>query len=985
MKKGKTKDEDCKENKSMNIMVSKKKNNIPSYHVEMIKDNKKNENLNVEKEKMNIDKYPEISDISTDDLLSDVVTESGEETENEYDNKLEDNEGEYKDTLYEKFQNDEINILSEEIKKKEIQLEESNTDIWKLKKRFSKIEKYIILKKKKINDLKKRIEEKRILEEEENKLCKNVEIKNMFLNKECKKIRFERDKNNEQVIKTENEYNKCIKDIEEIKSKLVYKENELNEWIDKINLIQKEEFEVEKFKLLKDKEIKKLSHNLEKLNLEKIENDKNLDKIKTEILKQSIELQCTINENKEIIKDKKNLKKKWECIVDSINSRDDTIFKLEGNFRKYLNKEKKLKEKYEHMNNNLLKEKLKIGQIENEIKSNQMSLSNIRKEENEINKRLEDLISEKDLLKKNYDHESFYFKEKSEEMKNLEILLNELEKSYKHLSLNNEKAKIEFENIEVKNLEQKDLINKIEKLLNEEENKLSLLINNIKIMDDEKFKLSQILQKSKNEYTILEAEVLGTEIKIKHMKNDIKKIEKNLERQKEIIYKFDFHTQILTKKLNSILGNNTLEKKKENQKKVLSLEKELKKYEDIFNTLNNEMKRINIELKNIKIYQNDIKIKKLNNKEMLDKLKLDIKSLETSLINENKEKENIMLIELNLKIELDKLKGTFEKYLNNLNILKDQKKIYANQEKLKDQDINANIESLKVIIKNVNEEIHKLSMLVSDKKSKCNKLELNLGDPIVGAANVECGSLGAETKESMKIGLNNENENKCIYYKIKVEEDITKLKEIIKKIDEQISKEEEEANNFEKTLNDIMQTNKVFNENIKCIDPQHKIFLKKKNKLNKKLNEINDKIAQVEQNINEYDKKGKIAENQFNNMLEDKTNIEEKLTSLKENIEKMGHKINEIFVKIERASNQLRNILSSSKPKYEKIKTTNENDKIENDQNVDNIDNISLEKKVLKKIQTESLKEKLTLLFECFKDCEDNSICKEILQVIETA
>lgn len=68
MKKEKNKNEDNEEfdtenNKSMNVMASKKNNSVHSYHGKIIKNIKENENLNLEKEKMNIEKYSEVSDM----------------------------------------------------------------------------------------------------------------------------------------------------------------------------------------------------------------------------------------------------------------------------------------------------------------------------------------------------------------------------------------------------------------------------------------------------------------------------------------------------------------------------------------------------------------------------------------------------------------------------------------------------------------------------------------------------------------------------------------------------------------------------------------------------------------------------------------------------------------------------------------------------------------------------------------------------------
>ncbi|CRG93513.1 conserved Plasmodium protein, unknown function [Plasmodium gallinaceum] len=903
----------------------------------------------------------EISDISTDEILSDLDTESDEE-------KIVEEIRKYNENIYENFNNNEICILSEDIKRKEKLLEEENKNIWNLKNRCSKIEKCIEIKKKKITYIKTKIDEKTGIELEEEEICKNTEIKNNFLKKENRKLKLEREKNNEKIIKTQDDLEKCENDIEEIKKKLIYKEEELNEWIKRVNKIQEEEYEIEKFRLSKDKEIGKLSLNLEKLSEQKVEYEKNLNSFKTKNMKLNIELKSITNEIQETEKEKKDLFQKWKCILDSINSRDETIFKFEEDFRKYLNKEKKLQQKSEKIVSNINAQKSKNNEINDKIKVSQLDLNKLRKEVSQVNYNSNKIIIERDNLYKDYESEKLNLKEKYEEKKNLEAYLNELLKDYDKLLINREESKKEFIKEELKNVEKNELIKSSEKILNELQNKLRNLISEIKSLDEEKFCLSEALQKSKNEYSILESNVFGTQVKIKQIKNNIKKIEQELERQKEILYKFDFQTQVLTKKLSVISGISTFEKKKENQKKITTLEKELSQYESIFNTLNNEIKSINVELKNIKIYQNNLKEEKTNILNLSEKLQLEIKSLENTLNNENKEKENIMLIEMNLKIELDKLKAIFSKHLDNLNHLKEKKKEKFKDAKLNDQDISANIESLKIIIKNINEEVHKLNMQLYDKKNRCNHLESKLN------------SIIEMNKTEEDDSINDENHNKYIYYKIKMEEDTIKLKEEIKKIDDKIIKEREETNNFQKTLNDILQANKIFNDNINCIDPQYKSLLKKKNKLNKKLNEINEEIRITEKNISDHNMKIENIKNELNSLLLKSENIEKDLEIFKENSKKMENLLNELYTKIERASNHLKNVLSI-KQKSLKVKTKNESTH-EIDNNI--TEQVSLEKKIFKHIQMESLREKLSLLFDCFKDEGDNTLMKEIFNIIKT-
>ncbi|GAB65108.1 hypothetical protein PCYB_051260 [Plasmodium cynomolgi strain B] len=941
----------------------------------------------------------EMSDISTDEMLSGMESESDTDMSEEV--KQFTSGGKL---MYKNFYNDEISALSEEIQEKEKMLEETNKTIWNLKNRFLKLEKYINSKKKEVTKKKKIVEEKKKIEEEESGACVNIQAKNQFLIRQNEKLKYEREKNNEKIIKTQNDLIQCENSIEEMKEKLIDKEKELKEWTLQIDKLQKEEFEVEKFALCQDKEIENMTYKLEKLNLERVEQDKKVNIMKTKNMQLHMELQANIKENDQMEEEKKTSNQVEVCCR-HYNNRDQTIFKFEEEFRKYAKKREKLTHKCKAINEHIETQRGKNHILSDQLKREETNLNKIKREQSKVQEELKKVYDEKDILLKDLECEKITAREKLEEKKNLQVSLTELGKTLHKLVQSFEESRREYTKEELNSVEKNQLIKSSEQILIEQNGKLAKLNAKIKMLDEEKFKLQENLQKSKNEYTILEADMVGTQIKIKQMKSNIKKMEQELERQKEILYKFDFQTQVLTKKLNVASGISTFEKKK-SQKKIDTLEKEFTRYEEIYTTINNEMKRISVELKNIKNQQMCMKEEKGNILQDTEKLELEIKSLESTVIAQNKEKENIMLIEMNLKIELDKMKEIFSNNLDSLNLLKKKRKENVQNEKLNEQDMNAHVDSLKVIVKNMSDELHKLNLQVHDKKSRCSNLELKLD-----AINVRNGEeqqhqqhQQREQDEASRHGRPDRShqpdrpdlqDNKHIHYKIKIEEDISKLKQEIETLDAHIEKENQQVDQFQKTLNEIIQTNKTFSDNIKCIDPQYKELLKK-NKLNKKCNQIKEDITSIEKDISVYKKKINGVENELNYVLTDARSVEDKVTALRENSRKMEGTINDIFVKIERASNQLRAIVGAKKkPMSSQLGASRSDDDGEDTPagggaptggSTDNRDEqVPLEKRVFKQIQMESLKEKLALLFECFKSHGDNAVVREIYHVIEAS
>ena len=639
------------------------------------------------------------------------------------------------------------------------------------------------------------------------KLNEDFKIKNNQLIDEYKKIK----KLYDDLIDKEKNLGKDNERIE-IKYKNLLKENNekdklIDAYLNKLNQIErdlqdtnnirgklskfKSDYEnLEKLKNKLDNEVESLNYkneNLEKLNNKfEIENDKlkndisiyksQVDKLTESLSNNLLAYQSDKKILEESLKEiKKNLKKNENTIIDLINEIEDKKNEIEN--LKDLNKQKDKNIENLTSELNILKINFDSLKMESSRKMiiTEQNIKNLINEKDKLNNLISNLEKEKiNLIEK--------IKEKSEEIR----LLKDANENYKNEISNEKNYNEDLKNNLSKIIQEKDL-NSIEKSKLKNDN---LTLNNEiqfwKEKYDEDLK-EKMEENNKLKFTNEEMSYKLNDITRKYMKlykdsySKDEEIQKVFEREKN--FKKNFED---LKNINGEL-NNKLEKN------IFELKSEIQNNYDI-NSINN---KLTIKINNL---SNQVKNLIYENAELKTEISLSRnKLLLQNSIEKDKEKKNkeimkkildncILIIQDYLNRNRDIIENNYDLFINEFNEFLLMKNIYLNDngeqinyiEKLK--KINSFLNIIVTQCEILYEHFYNLSTLNKDNNEKISSLENNL-------LNYE--------KDFNRLKIKEENK--------KIQNEIENKNNLIKNLEEQIKELQNDLNNEKENTKNLIE------------------------------------------------------------------------------------------------------------------------------------------------------------------------------------
>ncbi|CAF3405452.1 unnamed protein product [Rotaria sp. Silwood1] len=213
-------------------------------------------------------------------------------------------------------------------------------------------------------------------------------------------------------------------------------------------------------------------------------------------------------------------------------------------------------------------------------------------------------------------------------------------------------------------------LSKFEKLMDNEQKYQNNLNYQYKKLSETLFLLNNrllFIHKQEKQYEI---DNQAYHNQIHNMKNQINRLDQQLLKQQELIYHQDFQKQTIDRRLSRLLGEKTNEKYSEFDLKIRELQNEYEKKKYQYDQLQNQIKILNEELRMIKRDFDQLIIDKNDLNEKFLQFDLYITLSEKLIKKLNNEKEDYLVEENLLNIELKRLK----------NILCDSSEINSNLE-----------------------------------------------------------------------------------------------------------------------------------------------------------------------------------------------------------------------------------------------------------------------------------------------------------------
>lgn len=512
--------------------------------------------------------------------------------------------------------------------------------------------------------------------------------------------------------------------IAQFQEEMQFNEKELQDW--QIASQQKEEdFQIlQKYQRDDENQIRQMIKQKEQLAIE-LESRKNeLDQEITNTRSLQIELDETADFFKKIHEERAQLLSQWEQTLKQVQSLNQQI--EEATTR--LDSRKGEAEKYQL---SIIEEKKNLDlstnnnrYIERQITMNDHQIASkndrINKEDAQINEFREVVATQRQKIDKLDSDERAYTEHivdyhiKTQQQEDRKIELQE--------RLAETEAAFGLQSDYTKDINhQTNLMNE---LFKSQENKIKEIEDQI---DDTKktiYKLTQeVFDLRKNEKLII-AEIQGSQSRRKNLDQRIKDVEKEMQRQLELLYNSNFSVAQMQQKISLIKGDTTEIDAEVYQNQINELEASLESKKELNKNLELQLNRLELDLRTAARDKDNATKKNTELSTKLNELEIDEKNLASAVQKTHKSKEQ-SIVQLNmLRIQVEKLTEQVEQKCNEMITLENRRQQLqlSLQERL--VEIDQEMSLLKVQLKTEQEAHHIAVIELAERKKRESALQL---------------------------------------------------------------------------------------------------------------------------------------------------------------------------------------------------------------------------------------------------------------------
>ncbi|KAG8516046.1 Coiled-coil domain-containing protein 39, partial [Galemys pyrenaicus] len=423
----------------------------------------------------------------------------------------------------------------------------------------------------------------------------------------------------------------------------------------------------------------------------------------------------------------------------------------------------------------------------------------------------------------------------------------------------------------------------LEDMLREEERSTKEVEVQLNIVKGVLFKKVQELQTETMKEKAVVSEIEGTRSSLKHLNNQLHKLDFETLKQQEIMYSQDFYIQQVERRMSRLKGDINSEEKQALEAKIVELKKTLEEKKSTFELLEVQIKKL----------QNDLYfIKKSNGKNCDEKQSLLTKINELNLFNDRSEKElkkakalkqDLMIEDNLLKLEVKRTREMLHSKAEEVLSLEKRKQQLHTAMEERTEEIKVHKAMLTSQIRYVDQERQNISAEFHERLSKIDKLKNRY-----------------EILTVVMLPPEGEEEKTQAYYVIKAAQEKEELQREGDNLDAKINKAEKEIYALENTLQVLNTCNKNYKQSLKKVTPSS--------------DEYGLKI-QLEEQKRAADEKYRYKQRQIRELQED-------IQSMENTLDVIEHLTNKVKAKLSEKqtySFQLSKETEEQKPKLERV------------------------------------------------------------------
>uniref|UniRef100_A0A7M5X734 Coiled-coil domain-containing protein 39 n=2 Tax=Clytia hemisphaerica TaxID=252671 RepID=A0A7M5X734_9CNID len=374
---------------------------------------------------------------------------------------------------------------------------------------------------------------------------------------------------------------------------------------------------------------------------------------------------------------------------------------------------------------------------------------------------------------------------------------------------------------------------RLEAALKKEQQRIVDVEKELAKLREMQFKKTQDLYQVRQMETNTNAEIHGAKAASRNLSSKLYKLDQESLKQQEIVYNQDFQLQQAERKLIRLQGDRTNEEKNQLNEKIKQLTGILEGHQNKQTMLTAQLKKLGDDLRraNRDLSKGEDETKNLTNK--IGELTLHNDSSERELRNIKNKKEDLMVDENLLKLEIKRLRDQLFNRATEVLSLEDRRLLLETAMKERRQEIYIHTDMLKAQVKTSEDERQKISAELHERISKIEKLRKRYEILMVSMAPPE-----------------GEEEKTQAYYVIKAAQEKEELQRTGDQLDAKIRKAEKEIRALKNTVQLMNDRNSTYRKSFNNVEETSEEY-EKKMQLEEQLRAAMDKLKYKKRQMKE--------------------------------------------------------------------------------------------------------------------------------------
>lgn len=670
--------------------------------------------------------------------------------------------------------------------------------------------------------------------------------------------------------------------MDQYKVQLNWNQEYLEQWV--LASKQKEEDNValERYAKADAMKINDKALQIERLTMACNEKKRVLDEEVTETQAAQIELDKTAEQFRALHAERQHLIKQWEDALAAMKRRDESITEASERYQE-------LKKQIEAANKEISqKTKFLEGEQQNNkekdahISHTERQIQKTRLEHNQEEQDLAVFQDEVDVVANTLIKCATELSAKRQELVNAEEGLEEKKKRLgrTHRELVKVKAVLEDEQGTARTLEERAKMEEEYRL--SQEARLISIDKELKELKEAMFKQSQELFNLRKEEADMIADISGSQNRDRMLKSRISQLDKESQKQNQLLYNVDFQLQQLERKVARAGGERSLEEKEILEKRIKVLSEELSEVSKERKLLDGQVKTIEVTLKLANRKQKDLVEEHGTLTDKMNELRLENSSSTTALKNKTKEVQSTMVQHDVLKLDLTNLTKNLRELADQVVAAENHRQQVKLSMESKEKEISLHKEVLRMEGRTMQEQKHEFVTTLNEKKMTVKKLEARLSaiSSTMGASD------GGEPVSQT-------------YFLIKAAQERETLQRDGDLLDMKLKKTEKEIMSLNQLLKTLHVKNTAYKVSFQKADPKGKDAQNKKT-LETKTRQIGNQLKRKEQALKNLEEDVAVVDQRLEISREEKSKLDAMCSSLDDQNAQVDTEVQEQQARLEK-------------------------------------------------------------------------------------